>query len=288
MDEVLIAKARLGAPPQVVYRALTDPAELRRWLAEHADVSLPDGRYGFWGRGTPERGPGRQRLLAARANRLLRFGWTLDGAETTAELSLDPLDGGTLLTVRQTGMPSWAELAPTGDPRVSVVLFWGLAMANLADHVEGRDPLPLCDFGPDRGADARAELTIGASPAEVFTSLVDPERLARWGGWEAAVEPRVGGDFTLHAGGPAGKIHELEPAERLTYALAEGQVVRWELAGSGGRTHLTLVHSGFADPAAAAQQEAGWVSALAELRRLHELGAAWRPVSVDFALAASG
>jgi uncharacterized protein YndB with AHSA1/START domain len=45
-------RAVVPAPPKVVYEALTDPAALRVWLAEHAEVDLP-GRYEFWGRFTP-------------------------------------------------------------------------------------------------------------------------------------------------------------------------------------------------------------------------------------------
>ena len=46
-------RAIVPAPPKVVYEALTDPAALRVWLAEHADVDLP-GKYEFWGRFTPD------------------------------------------------------------------------------------------------------------------------------------------------------------------------------------------------------------------------------------------
>ena len=46
-------RAVVPAPPKVVYEALTDPAALRVWLAEHADVDLP-GTYEFWGRFTPD------------------------------------------------------------------------------------------------------------------------------------------------------------------------------------------------------------------------------------------
>jgi uncharacterized protein YndB with AHSA1/START domain len=53
MTEPLILRARLAAPVAEVRRALTDPAALRVWLAEHAEVDLPH-RYEFWGRYTPD------------------------------------------------------------------------------------------------------------------------------------------------------------------------------------------------------------------------------------------
>ena len=44
-------RAVVPAQPKVVHEALTDPAALRVWLAEHADAGLP-GKYEFWGRFT--------------------------------------------------------------------------------------------------------------------------------------------------------------------------------------------------------------------------------------------
>src|SRR5262249_41731778 len=35
-------RAVVPAPPKTVYEALTDPAAMRAWLAEHAEVELPD------------------------------------------------------------------------------------------------------------------------------------------------------------------------------------------------------------------------------------------------------
>ena len=62
MSEPMTCRARLAAPVEAVRHALTDPAELRVWLAEHAEVELPQ-RYAFWGRYTPEGDAPHQRLL---------------------------------------------------------------------------------------------------------------------------------------------------------------------------------------------------------------------------------
>ncbi|GAB3897314.1 hypothetical protein GCM10027612_53320 [Microbispora bryophytorum subsp. camponoti] len=53
MSEPMIVRVRLAAPVKEVRHALTDPAAMRVWLAEHAEADLP-GRYAFWGRRTPE------------------------------------------------------------------------------------------------------------------------------------------------------------------------------------------------------------------------------------------
>src|SRR5688572_10224898 len=100
MTHTHTVKAQLGAPPTAVFRALTDPAQLTTWFAEHAEVSLADGRYEFWGRYTPDGKPGRQRLLAVDPDRLLAFAWQRGGEEHRVDITLAPHgDNGTELTV---------------------------------------------------------------------------------------------------------------------------------------------------------------------------------------------
>src|SRR5215470_16653200 len=79
-------RAVMPAPPEAVYAALTDAAALRVWLAEYAEVALPE-RYEFWGRYTPDGAEAHQRVLHA-DGRTLRLAWTVDGVETTVELTL--------------------------------------------------------------------------------------------------------------------------------------------------------------------------------------------------------
>lgn len=271
----------VSATPAATYTALTDPAALTRWLAEHVDVSIEDGRFEFWGRYTPQGERGRQRLLAAERDRLLRIAWTLDGEETTTEVRLEPADGGTRLVLDQTGVPSMEELmAPTGprDGLHTLHTFWGFSLANLAEYVEGRQSLPLCDFSEHRPNEIRIDLDLAASPERVFAALVEPKLILAWFGVEPDVEAWVGGRHTL---GVDGRIVEFEPGRALVYVDDEGAVTRWELTGSPGRTHLTFVQSGFADDELdnAAQHEAGWLAGLIEMRRMLELGDAWLPRS---------
>ncbi|GAB3437182.1 SRPBCC family protein [Flindersiella endophytica] len=283
-------RARIAAPPASVRSALTDPAALRTWLAEHAEVSLADGQFEFWGRYTPQGQPGRQRLRAVGADRLC-FAWTLDEVETRVELywSADESDG-TLLTLTQSGLPTLDELmAPPGrrNGLHTMHTFWSLALANLAAHLEGRDLMPLCDFSSDRAREIRFELRIDSSPEEVFAALADPDQIERWFGWRVELEPTVGGRTTF---GIDGRIFEFEPGRRLAYGDEHGAVVRWELTGSDGSTHLSFVQSGFgADELDdAAQHEAGWLGGVAELKRMYELGAAYQPLIVESELPQAG
>jgi uncharacterized protein YndB with AHSA1/START domain len=276
-------RVSIGAAPETVYAALTDAAALRAWLAEHAEVSVDHGVFEFWGRFTPEGERGRQRLLAADPGRALGFSWQLQGAETEVGITLGPGDGGTLLTLTHSGVV----------PRASGDSYWVrdllmLSLANLASYCEGRGIGPRCDFTAFSDTEARASVEIAAPPTEVWASLIEPAQLNRWIAERAEVEPEVGGRYDFGWDHGPVKILELEPGKVLAYSWrhswedAQGPdstVVRWELEGSQGHTHLTIVHSGFGGTGRRAEgYQLGWMEFLASLKRMHETGAGWRPV----------
>jgi uncharacterized protein YndB with AHSA1/START domain len=273
----------IDAPPGAVYAALTDAAALEAWLAEHAEASIDGGIFGFWGRFTPGGERGRQRLLGAEPGQRLRFSWTLDGAETEVDITLEPQDGGAQLTLTHSNVA----------PRASGDSYWvgdllTLSLANLASYCEGRGIGPRCDFTAFSDAEARASVEIAASPDEVFASLIEPAQLNRWIAEHAEVEPEVGGRYDFGWDHGPVKILELEPGKVLSYSWrhsgedAEGPeatVVRWELEGSQGHTHLTIVHSGFGGTGRRPEgYQLGWMEFLASLKRMLEAGAGWRPV----------
>jgi uncharacterized protein YndB with AHSA1/START domain len=284
-ESELRVRAVLPAPPETVYAALTDAAALRVWLAEHAEVALPD-RYEFWGRFTPDGAEPRQRVLHA-DGRTLRLAWTVDGVETTVELTLaesEPEDGteaedagGTLLTLTQSDLPSFAEvLSDTAGPRGALQTFWTLAIENLFDYLSGREQTPKCDFTSPR---LQGSVVIDAAPQAVFDSLVDPEQFRTWSGVHVDVEPHVGGRFAM--GGfdvdPGGaRFVEFEPGRKATLRFADGFTSSWELEGSEGRTRLSFVQSGFDVDNPPYPGWAGWLAGVAELRRYHEVPR-WRP-----------
>jgi uncharacterized protein YndB with AHSA1/START domain len=272
----------IGARPEAVYAALTDAAALRAWLAEHAQVSLDDGVFEFWGRFTPEGERGRQRLLAAEPGRAVRFSWQLQGAETGVGIALEPQDGGTLLTLTHSGVP----------PRAAGDRYWVrdllmLSLANLASYCEGRGSGPRCDFTSFTDVEARASVDIAAPPGEVFASLIEPAQLDRWIAEHAEVEPHVGGRYDFGWDHGPVKILELEPDKVLAYSWRhswedqegpDATVVRWELDGSQGHTHLTIVHSGFGGTGRRTDgYQLGWMEFLASLKRMYEVGSGWRP-----------
>ncbi|MET8909240.1 SRPBCC family protein [Micromonospora sp. NPDC004551] len=273
MSDLLTVRARLAAPVETVRNALTDPAELRVWLAEHAEVELPR-RYEFWGRYTPEGAEPHQRLLHA-DERTLRFAWTLDGVETTTEFELTPEDKDTLLTLRQSHF-SFEEAMSGSSIRGVLQTFWALSIANLNAHLEGRPLLPRTDF---TSADLRGEVLIDAPMDKVWTSLTDSEQASAWFGFPIGIEPWVGGRYAMGGfdAGYAAKVVDLTPGKAISVDWGPTGVSTWELAESGGRTKLTFVQSGFdqGNPPYAAWT--GSVAGLAELRRFHEM-ADWQPI----------
>lgn len=271
--------ARVGAPLKDVHHALTDAAALRTWLAEYAEVDLPN-RYQFWGRYTPDGAEPRQELQHV-DERTVRFSWRMGGEDSVVEISLAE-DGpdATTVTLTQTNVPDMAEAIAETSIRAVVHTYWSLALANLADYLEGRELSPMCDF---TSPEMRAEVLIAASRDTVYDSLTDPAQFSKWFGAKVDIEPRVGGRWAM--GGfdldpnPA-KILVLEPGHKMSIAWSDGTTASWELADSGGKTRLTFVQSGFDTGKPPYGAWMGWISGVAELRRYHEVPN-WRPIWVN-------
>ncbi|MEH0844445.1 SRPBCC family protein [Micromonospora sp. CPCC 205711] len=277
MTEPMKLSARLAAPVEAVWAALTTPATLRVWLTEHAEVELPT-RYEFWGRHTPEGDAPHQRLLHA-DDHILRFAWLLDGVETASEISLAP-DGpdATLLTLTQTDFDFADALSGKGIRGV-LHTWWALSIANLAAHLEGRALLPKTDF---TSTDLRGELLIDAPMAKVWESLTDSAQASAWFGYPIGIEPWVGGRYAMGGfeQGYAAKVLDLEPGRKMSVDWGAPGVVSWELAESGGKTKLTFVQSGFDEGNPPYAAWSGSVAGLSELRRFHEM-ADWKPIWVS-------
>ena len=284
-EQTYTLQVAVGAPPATVYAALTSPAALQTWLAEHAEVALDDGVFEFWGRYTPDGERGRQRLLSVQPGRGLSFSWLVQGAETEVALVVEASPSqhdASVVTLTHSGVP----------PRSCDDAYWVrdllmLSLANLASYCEGRQVAPMCDFTASRDREARGYVEIDAPPGQVFASLIEPGELNRWIATNAVVEPRVGGRYDFGWDHGPVQILELEPGRTLAYSWRhswddgdgpDSTVVRWELEGAQGRTYLTIVHSGFGDDRRADGYQLGWQEFLVSLKRMHEVGAGWQPV----------
>jgi uncharacterized protein YndB with AHSA1/START domain len=275
----------LPATPDVVFRALTDPAELRKWFAEDVQIEpKAHGVYRFWGRhtlGTPAHDAARQTITRFEPNAALAFSWPINDVDTDVSFALTPADNnGTKLTITHD---------VSGDlavPRQRALIddHWRLAIANLSLHLSGGTPIKPDYF--DTNPEVRITISIDAPPSTVFRALLEPEALNRWmGAQSAVVEPRVGGKYKLNwsykidgedvAGGPT-TILELIPDEKLVLDWPDyrgdktvpDQTITFLLAPDGkGGTTLTFVHTGFERTADISDYGFGWKEFLGELTK---------------------
>jgi uncharacterized protein YndB with AHSA1/START domain len=275
MNETITLRHQVSAAPESVFDALTTTSALETWLAERADADVEQGRFQFWGRFTPEGDEARQELLEAERPSSLRFAWMLQDERTEVQIGLEPRESGTRLDLTHSGLVPREGAAPW------IRDWWFLALENLASFVENRSIGPRVDFTGFEQSVARIEADIDASPEDVFLALIEPARLERWIATKATVEPEVGGRYDFGWDHGPMKILELESARKLAYSWQWSDtetVVTWELEGSAGKTHLTLVHSGFGPGPANEGYEVGWSAFVVNLKRMLELGDAWRRI----------
>jgi uncharacterized protein YndB with AHSA1/START domain len=122
------------------------------------------------------------------------------------------------------------------------------------------------------------EQHIPAPPAAVFALLTDPEKILRWMGTEAQLEPKPGGLYLVNVTGARfarGSFREVVPVHRLAYSfgwddggevppgssLIEIDLIEEQPDG----TLLRLTHSGLPNAAQCAGHAEGWAHYLGRL-----------------------
>lgn len=124
----------------------------------------------------------------------------------------------------------------------------------------------------------RREFTIGADPATVFAFFTDPQRLIRWMGVSAELDPRPGGIFLVDVINPVwvarGEFKEVVPVTHLTYtwgwegnneSVAPGSsLIEIDLSPQNGNTLVRFTHSGLPPEAVPGHSE-GWTHYLGRL-----------------------
>ncbi len=277
MDKTRVQIA-IQANPEKIFSALTTSASLVSWFAEHADVDLEARRYDFWGRFTPDapnRDNGKHPLLEIETNQRLKYGWQVYDADTTVEFRLLPRGEKTIVALEHA-----IEKAGAKDvSRFSFEDFWFLSLENLRRYLDGRSADARVDFTPEAmKGDIHHTIEIDAPASTVFALLIEPAQLNRWIASNASVDPVKGGEYSFGwAMVGAMKIIDIEADKKLAYSLEQdkGNIVTWTLEESGGKTRLTLVHSGFgADDVPG--EYAGWKSFMNWMRSMAEYGSDWQ------------
>ena len=123
----------------------------------------------------------------------------------------------------------------------------------------------------------RREVQIAAPPATIFAFLTDPEKIMRWMGTEAKVEPHLDGLYLVNVGGKntaEGRFTEVIPVHRLAYSFGwqeddkvppGSSLIEIDLIEQEGGTLLRMTHSGLPDAEVCAAHEQGWSHYLARL-----------------------
>jgi uncharacterized protein YndB with AHSA1/START domain len=123
----------------------------------------------------------------------------------------------------------------------------------------------------------RREVQIAAPPATVFAFLTDPEKILRWMGTEATVEPHLDGLYLVNVNGKdtaQGRFTEVIPVHRLAYSFGwkghdktppGSSLIEIDLIEREGGTLLRMTHSGLPDAETCAAHEQGWMHYLARL-----------------------
>ncbi|MEJ2540714.1 MAG: SRPBCC domain-containing protein [Gemmatimonadota bacterium] len=136
----------IAAPPGVVFRYFSDPERFRVWMGPDSELDLEIGG-GLVVRYPNDAPPARGEVVEVEPDRRIAFTWGytggangLDVGASTVAVTLDPLHGGTRLTVRHTGLPNRAlEEGHLGGWRHYFgVLAWRAAQEALAPVLDAR------------------------------------------------------------------------------------------------------------------------------------------------------
>src|SRR5215475_1848113 len=123
----------------------------------------------------------------------------------------------------------------------------------------------------------RRETRVPAPPAAIFALLTDPEKILRWMGTNAELEPQPGGLYLVNVTGARvarGSFREVVPVHRLAYSFGwEGSeevppgssLIEIDLIERDGGTLLRMTHRDLPNEAQCASHARGWAHYLGRL-----------------------
>ena len=133
----------------------------------------------------------------------------------------------------------------------------------------------------------RRETHIPATPAAVFALLTDPDKILRWMGTDAQLDPQPEGLYLVNVTGARfarGSFREVVPVHRLAYSFGwdgseevppGSSLIEIDLVDEPEGTLLRLTHSGLPSAEQCASHAEGWahyINRLATVAAGRELG----------------
>ncbi len=271
----------VSEPPERLWRAITDPAELARWWCGRSEVDLrPGGRFAFggpsvWG-DDPRMDPAAFEVLSIAPPERLEFRWPLRGVDTTVLIELAAIVEGAELVVTQT-----APAPPPGAPPEGSHNWWSVTLPSLRSYLEGGRADLRLDYPALRAAEElRFQVEVTTFPWVVWGKLTDPAQLDRWIARGARVDLRPGGVYDLGPGPGPRRVLEVEPEKLLVHDFEEpgrpDSRVSWRIVEGGESTSVTLTDHGPLPPAGDAGRRDGrtfrWAGAVLHLKQFSERG----------------
>lgn len=286
----------IEAPRELVFAALTSPEQIAQWFGQRAE--FPNGVHaGATGSfGWTDHGDFPVRIESYEPSSRFAFTWGAPGEEirednsTTATFTLDEADGGTELTVVETGFDTLrGDLSKQRAAMEDNAQGWTGELDELVAHVtslrEGRSAVADLDAGT-----ITRTVVVAAARESVWAALTDADAIGTWWGHPATfpggIAPGSLGTFEWVEHGlfpvridllerPArfvltwGELHETEPGPTATQ-------VTFTLTAAGEQTLLTVVETGFENRDAAERRAAmdgnveGWNAVLDSLAKYVE------------------
>ncbi len=266
-----------------IFHAMTDAQALAAWFAEQVEVELTvGGNFKFWGKhtfGTPHKNGANQHIIALQSPDQISFSWQLMDRDTQVTWALVEEAGdeaGEDETVTKIAVTHVFDALPAGARAEAMVDdLWRIHTGNLLAYLSGHANPFRADFS-DPSPTINCEQIIDASTERVFAVLTEPEYIKQWFPAPApVVDPRVGGDygfgFSFEKDGetispPPMKILAFEPNAKLSITWPDwrgdptvpDQTVTWILEDLGGKTRLTLQHTGFIRTTDVSDYPFGW------------------------------
>ena len=277
-----------SASREDTFKALVDPAALQAWFAEHVEIEPKEGgAYRFWGKhsfGTAEKNLAFQRITKYAPPETLSFSWPLLSRDSEVTWTINATSATeSKVKVRHefSTLPEGARMKELIDD------LWRLHTGNLCFFLKGDRKVYMPDFDDDSPV-VRHVIEIDAEPAQVFSALTVPDLIKQWFPAPAPFsDNKVGGEygfgFTFEKDGetvnaPSMTILEFVENEKLTITWPDwrgdknvpDQRITWELEDLGGRTRLTLTHSGFTRTVDVSDYPFGWVEFIEKIKGVSE------------------
>lgn len=284
----------IDAPPEAVFKAISDPAELTNWFPDAAILEpRVGGRFQFTFYKNSDRPKKKTdnnaypegRVLEFIPNRRLAYSWQHKNVpnfpETMVTWELEQIGKNkTRVTLTHSGFTGREEEKGIKEHNEG----WDHFVARLVEYCNektGKSESPASDECPSFTIEQ--SYYFKAPPKRVFQALIDPKILVKWFLSKARVVAKEGGTYYFDwIGGyhMTGKVKQYDLNKIVSYSwhdrLPGGEmadtIAAFQVAKKGRGTLLRLHHSGFTDPEHFAECSSRWAYYLTNLKSVLDWG----------------